>query len=112
MTRSFTNMKLCRYSMTRVAPAALAFLGVLAGCAKQQAAPQPTAPIPVVVGSVKIKSMPVQVSAVGRVEPYSTIAIVAQVPGQLLAVHFKEADSVHKGHVVLTLDPRPYKAAH
>jgi len=28
--------------MTRVAPAALAFLGVLAGCAKQQAAPQPS----------------------------------------------------------------------
>jgi multidrug efflux system membrane fusion protein len=97
--------------MTRVAPAALAFLGVLAGCAKQQAAPQPRAPIPVVVGSVKIKSMPVQVNAVGHVEPYSTVSIEAQVPGQLLAVHFKEGDFVHKGQLLLTLDPRPYEAA-
>src|SRR6266404_4887994 len=111
MTRSFTNMKVCRHSMTRVAPAALAFLGVLAGCAKQQAAPQPRAPIPVVVGSVKIKSMPVQVNAVGHVEPYSTVAIEAQVPGQLLAVHFKEGDFVHKGQLLLTIDPRPYEAA-
>jgi multidrug efflux system membrane fusion protein len=79
-----------------LAPAALAFWGVLAGCAKQQAAPQPRAPVPVVVGSVKIKSMPVQVNAVGHVEPYSTVAIEAQVPGQLLAVHFKEGDFVHK----------------
>ena len=94
-----------------LAPAALAFLGVLAGCAKQQAAPQPRAPVPVVVGSVKIKSMPVQVNAVGHVEPYSTVAIEAQVPGQLLAVHFKEGDFVHKGQLLLTLDPRPYEAA-
>src|SRR5258707_12282842 len=111
MTRSFTNMKVCRYSMTRVAPAALAFLGVLAGCAKQQAAPQPRAPIPVVVGSVKIKSMPVEVIAVGHVEPVSTVSIEAQVPGQLLDVHFKEGDFVRKGQLLLTLDPRPYEAA-
>src|SRR5712671_2642314 len=112
MTRSFTNITLCRRSMLRaLAPAALAFLGVLAGCAKQQAAPQPRAPIPVVVGSVKIKSMPVQVNAVGHVEPYSTVSIEAQVPGQLLAVHFKEGDFVHKGQLLLTLDPRPYEAA-
>jgi multidrug efflux system membrane fusion protein len=39
------------------------------------------------------------------------VSIEAQVPGQLLAVHFKEGDFVQKGQLLLTLDPRPYEAA-
>jgi len=95
-----------------LAPAALTALGALAsGCTKQQAAPQPRAAIPVVVGTVKIKAMPVEVIAIGHVEPVSTVSIEAQVPGQLLDVHFKEGDFVRKGQLLLTLDPRPYEAA-
>src|ERR1700676_1543323 len=112
MIRSYTNM-IVRRSMTRciLTPMALAALGVLGGCAKQQAAPQPRAAIPVVVGTVKLKAMPVQVIAVGHVEAYTTVSIEAQVPGQLLDVHFKEGDFVRKGQLLLTLDPRPYEAA-
>ena len=107
------NLKERRCSTWRIlAPAALASLGVLAsGCTKQQAAPQPRAAIPVVVGTVKIKAMPVEVIAIGHVEPVSTVSIEAQVPGQLLDVHFKEGDFVRKGQLLLTLDPRPYEAA-
>ena len=107
------NLKERRRSTWRIlAPAALASLGVLAsGCTKQQAAPQPRAAIPVVVGTVKIKAMPVEVIAIGHVEPVSTVSIEAQVPGQLLDVHFKEGDFVRKGQLLLTLDPRPYEAA-
>jgi multidrug efflux system membrane fusion protein len=112
MTRPFMNMKACTRSMPRaLVPAALAFVGLLGGCAKQQAAPQPRPPIPVVVATVKTKAMPVEVIAVGHVEAYSTVSIEAQVPGQLLDVHFKEGDFVHKGQLLLTLDPRPYEAA-
>jgi len=107
------NLKEGRRSTWRIlAPAALASLGVLASaCTKQQAAPQPRAAIPVVVGTVKIKAMPVEVIAIGHVEPVSTVSIEAQVPGQLLDVHFKEGDFVRKGQLLLTLDPRPYEAA-
>ena len=107
------NLKERRRSTWRIlAAAALASLGVLAsGCTKQQAAPQPRAAIPVVVGTVKIKAMPVEVIAIGHVEPVSTVSIEAQVPGQLLDVHFKEGDFVRKGQLLLTLDPRPYEAA-
>src|SRR6202158_1119202 len=113
MTRSHSNLKVCwRYARWALAPAALAALGVFAsGCAKQQAAPQPRAAIPVVVGTVKQKAMPVEVVAVGNVEAYSTVSIKAQVPGQLLDVHFKEGDFVRKGQLLVTLDPRPYEAA-
>jgi multidrug efflux system membrane fusion protein len=94
------------------APAAIVVLSVLAsGCAKQQAAPQPRPAIPVVVGTVTQKAMPVEVTAVGNVEAYSTVSIKAQVPGQLLDVHFTEGDFVRKGQLLLTLDQRPYEAA-
>jgi len=113
MIRSHTNLKGCtRLTGWILASTALAGLGVLAsGCAKQQAAPQPRPPIPVVVGTVIRKAMPVEVVAVGNVEAYSTVSIKAQVPGQLMDVHFKEGDFVRKGQLLLTLDPRPYEAA-
>ena len=113
MIRSHTNLKGCRRRTGWIlVSTALAGLGVLAsGCAKQQAAPQPRPPIPVVVGTVIRKAMPVEVVAVGNVEAYSTVSIKAQVPGQLMDVHFKEGDFVRKGQLLLTLDPRPYEAA-
>src|ERR1700687_3358825 len=114
MTRSHTNLKICRrYAQWTLAPAALAALGVLvSGCAKQQAAPQARPAISVVLRTVKQKPMPVEVVAVGNVEAYSTVSIKAQVPGQLLDVHFRAGDFVRKGQLLLTLAPRPYEAAH
>lgn len=55
--------------------------------------------------------MPVEVLAVGNVEAISTVAIRAQVPGEVQKVHFKEGDFVTKGQVLFTIDPRPYEAA-
>jgi membrane fusion protein, multidrug efflux system len=65
----------------------------------------------VVVGRVAQKTVPVTVSAVGNVEAYSVVSIKSQVPGTLMAAHFKEGDFVHKGQLLLTIDPRPYQAA-
>jgi multidrug efflux system membrane fusion protein len=93
-------------------PAALAALAALAsGCAKQQAAPPARPPASVTVGRVTQKTMPVEVVAVGNVEPISTISIRAQVAGEVQDVHFKEGDFVAKGQVLLTIDSRPYEAA-
>ncbi len=101
-----------RRKMGTVIPAGLLALCALgSGCSKEQAAPPPRPAVPVLVGTVTQKSMPVQVIAVGNVEAYSTVSIKAQVSGQLLDVHFKEGDFVRKGQLLLTLDPRPYEAA-
>jgi multidrug efflux system membrane fusion protein len=54
--------------------------------------------------------MPVEITAVGNVEAISTVSIRPQVSGQLLEVHFKEGDFVHKGQLLLTLDARPFQA--
>lgn len=65
--------------------------------------------MPVVVGKVAQKSMPVEITAVGNVEPVSTVSIKAQISGELLEVHFKEGDVVRKGQLLFTIDPRPYQ---
>jgi membrane fusion protein, multidrug efflux system len=83
----------------------------ISGCRKQEAAAPPPAAIPVVVGKVTQKSMPVQLTAIGNVEAYATIAIKAQVAGELLDVHFKEGDFVHKGQLLFNIDARPYQTA-
>src|SRR5262245_31136300 len=80
-------------------------------CSKNQAASPPPSPgVPVVVAKVSQRAMPVELTSVGNVEAISTMAIRSQVSGQLLEVHFKEGDFVHKGQLLLTLDSRPYQA--
>src|SRR5437016_2226644 len=89
------------------------FLILLAasGCSKQQAAPAPIAsPIPVLVSKVTQRAMPVQLTAIGNVGGY-TVSVEAQVAGELLDVHFKDGDFVHKDQLLFTIDPRPYEAA-
>jgi membrane fusion protein, multidrug efflux system len=88
----------------------LVFLA-LSGCSKQQAAPPPrVTAIPVVVAKVTQRAMPVQLSSIGNVGSYS-VSVRAQVAGELLAVHFKEGDFVHKDQLLFTIDSRPYEAA-
>lgn len=67
--------------------------------------------VPVTVSTVSRKTVPVQVEAVGKVEPLSTVAVLARVGGELTGVHFAEGQEVQKGQVLFTLDPRPYQAA-
>src|SRR5438876_5855448 len=84
-------------------------LGLLLGCTANAAAPPPRSGVPVVVARVSQKLMPVEVTSVGNVEPISTVAIKAQIAGELLEVHFKEGDFVRKGQLLFTIDPRTYQ---
>jgi len=82
------------------------------GCAKQQAAgPSGPAAVPVVVGQVTRKTVPVQINAIGNVEAYSTVSVKPMVAGPLISVHFQQGDDVTKGQLLFTIDPRPFRAA-
>ena len=72
-------------------------------------APQPA--VPVTIGQVVQKEMPLDVSVVGAVEAFSTVAVRAQVTGELKAVNFRQGEDVEAGQVLFTLDPRPLEAA-
>jgi multidrug efflux system membrane fusion protein len=66
--------------------------------------------VPVLVATATQKTMPLQVRAVGNVEPFSTVSVKSQVTGVLTQAHFKEGQDVKKGQLLFTIDPRPLEA--
>ena len=67
--------------------------------------------VPVMVVTAVQKSVPVQLRAVGNVEPFNTVSVKSQVTGVLQQAHFKEGQDVKKGQLLFTIDPRPLEAA-
>src|SRR6185437_9841780 len=63
----------------------------------------PTA-VPVTTAAVVTKTVPVRISAIGNVEPFTTVAVKARVDGQIVSVHFKEGDEVRQGSVLFEID--------
>jgi multidrug efflux system membrane fusion protein len=68
-------------------------------------------PVPVAIAQTVDKPMPLDVEAIGTVIAASTVAVHAQITGELTSVNFKEGDDVTEGQVLFTLDKRPYEAA-
>jgi multidrug efflux system membrane fusion protein len=69
------------------------------------------APVPVATATVVERAMPIDLSVIGTAEPFSTVAVRAQLTGELTSVNFKEGDDVAKGQVLFTLDRRPLEGA-
>jgi multidrug efflux system membrane fusion protein len=84
------------------------FLLVSCSEQKKQAAPPP---VPVLVATVVEKTVPLELKAIGNVEPYATVGIKSRIAGQLLKVNFKEGQDVKEGELLFVIDPRPYEAA-
>jgi membrane fusion protein, multidrug efflux system len=68
------------------------------------------APVPVTVAQAVQKSMPITIQGIGTVIAASTVAVRAQITGELISVNFKEGDEVNEGQVLFTLDKRPFEA--
>lgn len=68
------------------------------------------ATVPVTIATVARKSVPLQVTAIGTIEAYSTVQVKAQINGQVMGVHFTEGQDVNKGDLLFTIDPRPFEA--
>src|SRR5688500_50500 len=67
--------------------------------------------VPVAVGTVVQKAMPIEISVIGAAAPFARVAIRVQTTGQLTSVNFTEGDDVMAGQVLFTLDRRPLEAA-
>jgi len=94
-------------------PCFICFLFLLASviaCSRKQQTPQKP-PVPVTAATAVQKTVPVQLSAIGNVEAYSTVSMKSQIGGVLTRVHFREGQDVNKGDLLFTIDPRPYEAA-
>lgn len=86
-----------------------------AACSSRQAqqprtgGPQPAAPV--TVAAVVEKDMPREIAVIGTPEAYSTVAVRAQITGELASVNFRQGDDVRAGQVLFTLDQRPLEAS-
>lgn len=69
------------------------------------------APVPVVLGTVAIKSMPVQIRTIGNVESISSVTIKPQIDGQITNIYFKEGAMVSQGQLLFTIDSQPIRAS-
>jgi membrane fusion protein, multidrug efflux system len=75
-------------------------------------ATQATGPpmVPVTVAEASQHDVPIYYDALGTVAAYNTVAIRAQVTGQLIAVDFRQGEEVHHGDVLAKIDPAPLQA--
>lgn len=86
----------------------------LAACSKgvpQQAQKKQMPPAPVTVVAAAKKDVPLRLEVVGTVEAHATVSLTSQISGQIEKIHFQEGEQVAKGALLVTIDPRPFKAA-
>ncbi len=92
----------------------LTFL-IWTGCSSSNATAPGPAPAaeaaPVRVAKAENRRAPLEVSAVGNVEAYTTIVTRSPIGGILMKVFFQEGQSVRKGDPLFEIDTRPYREA-
>ena len=84
---------------------------LLAACSSGKTEQGPPKAVPVSVGTVVQKAVPVQIRIIGNVQAYSTVTVKSIVGGEISQVHFTEGRDVKKGDLLFTIDPRPLEAA-
>jgi multidrug efflux system membrane fusion protein len=82
-----------------------------ASCSTRTAETAPNLAVPVTVAKAVKKTVPIELTAIGTGEAYSTVSIKSQVNALLEQVHFKQGDFVKKGDLLFTLDARPFQAS-
>jgi multidrug efflux system membrane fusion protein len=91
---------------------ALFLVLALAACNKpaaRQGGPPP--PAPVETAAVEQRTMPIEMKAIGTVEPIASVQIKSKVQGEILKVHFADGAQVKEGDLLFSIDPRSFEAA-
>jgi membrane fusion protein, multidrug efflux system len=83
----------------------------LSACTTRTAETAPNLAVPVTVAKAEQKTVPINLTAIGTAEAYSTVSIKSQVNAILEQVHFKQGDFVKKGDLLFTLDARPFQSS-
>jgi len=99
-----------RHASRLALAASLAGALLFAAACEKKAPPAAVEAVPVQIGQVVKKSVPLQIRNVGNVVPYTAVSVRALVGGEILQVHFREGQDVRKGDMLFSIDPRPYEA--
>jgi multidrug efflux system membrane fusion protein len=77
-----------------------------------QAALAPPPGVPVTVTEAVQKDVPIYYDALGTVSALNTVAIRAQVNGQIVSIDFRQGQEVKQGDILARIDPAPFQAAY
>ena len=94
------------------APQAQAALEASAG---GQTAPQQTPPggppaAAVFATAAKSADMPIVLRGIGTVQASNTVTVKSRVDGNIVKIGFRQGQFVHKGDLLVQIDPRPFQA--
>jgi multidrug efflux system membrane fusion protein len=67
--------------------------------------------VPITTASVTTGPIGIYINALGIVTSVYTATITTRVDGQIVSVNYAEGQMVHKGDILVQIDPRPYQAA-
>ena len=84
----------------------------LSGCAEKAKAPAGRgggAAAPVIAGKVERRVVPLNLEAIGAVEPSRTATVRSQVTGTLMKINFTEGQVVKQGDILFEIDSRPFQ---
>jgi multidrug efflux system membrane fusion protein len=111
-TKLAMKQLLKRTSINAGAMTALVALSLfLSACTTRTAETAPNLAVPVTVAKAEQKTVPINLTAIGTAEAFSTVSIKSQVNAILEQVHFKQGDFVKKGDLLFTLDARPFQSS-
>jgi multidrug efflux system membrane fusion protein len=66
--------------------------------------------VPVLIGKVVEKSMPLRLHAIGNVETVASVAVKSRVDAQIIVTHVRDGQDLVKGDPLFQLDPKPYQS--
>ena len=63
-------------------------------------------PVPVAEATVTRQDVPIELDGLGRVQAFNTVTVRTQVEGQIQQISFNQGQTVQKGDLLVTIDPR------
>jgi multidrug efflux system membrane fusion protein len=98
------------YAIAALVVAAVVAIAAYSWLTKPKAQASGPPPVPVVMTAAGQQDVPIYFNALGTVMALNTVAIRAQVTGQLVSIDFRQGQDVKKGDVLAKIDPAPFKA--
>jgi len=96
-----------------IMPACLFALAMFSASCQQAANSKQTngvPAVPVTVAQAEQREVPITLSAVGNMLPFSTVQIKTMVSAEIMRAGFSDGDFVRKGQLLFQLDPRSFEA--
>src|SRR3954467_1499263 len=92
-----------------VAAAVLLTILTTLGCSHEKPSGRGKQVVPVVIGTVEKREVPLSLHVVGTVESTGTVSLQSRVDGQVVKVLVHDGDEVKAGQSLLQIDPVPFQ---